>query len=355
MNKKKSLLWAILFLVALHSFAQVGMGIEKPNAAAMLDINSSNKGILVPRVALNSTTFDLDGLPTQPNGLLIYNTGGALAEGFYFWNGTEWENLLSSAIIAPQIEDLDCNNAILEPLTFMAGVPYVGILKVPYTGGNGGKYPAQKCVSALSGNTSLTACLKAGILEHGRGYLLYDVTGTPTSSSPVGATFPVSFGNKTCEVKVGYTENATMMSTFSVGPLVPVSNNGGSQRVVTSFDGKFSVRIFVAPGNTLNNGNFQIRHNLSPLVTIMWNGLTGNSSINAMANNSFLLENRQTWYSIGPQNVTTPEQRNYIWTTTDVKDKTVYHLTAMIGNASPSNFQSDKTIIFLKIEQIQAN
>lgn len=356
MNKKKNLLWAIFLLVALQVYAQVGMGTKEPNIAAMLDITSSNKGVLVPRVVLQSITFDLDSVPDQPNGLLVYNTGGVLAEGFYFWNGTEWENLLSSAIIAPQISSLDCDNSILEPPTFTAGTPYVGILRVPYIGGNGGKYPVQKCVSATSGNTSLTACLKAGTLEQGRGYLLYDVTGTPTSNSPIGATFPVSFGNKTGQVKVGYTVDASITSTFSVGPLLPVSNaEGGYQRIVTSFDGKFSVRLHVGKNNVLQNGSLQIRHNISDMVTIMWNGFISTTSINAQASNNFLMNVNQVWYKWGQQNVSVPEQRNYIWTTTDVTDQTVYHLNAMIGTSTPNIFHADSTIIFLKIEQIQAN
>ena len=37
-------------------YAQVGIGTLTPNASAMLDINSSNKGLLVPRVNLISLT-----------------------------------------------------------------------------------------------------------------------------------------------------------------------------------------------------------------------------------------------------------------------------------------------------------
>ncbi|MDR2118619.1 MAG: hypothetical protein LBP25_03690 [Tannerellaceae bacterium] len=361
MNKKKNLLWMVSFLMAFRAFSQVGIGIEKPDSASILEIKSSNKGVLIPRVMLKSIKFDLDSLPGQPTGLLIYNKGGVLAEGFYFWNGAEWENLVSSTTIDPKIDGLDCSHALLEPQTFAAGVAYVGILRVPYVGGNGGKYPARECVSAISGNTGLKACLKAGILEQGRGYLVYDVTGTPTSSSPVGATFPISFGNHTCQVTVGDIESATMTSTFSVGPLIPVAGTTNNfQRVVTSFDGKFSVRIYVN-GGSLSNGYLQIRHNVSSNITIMWNGLTSTNSLNGSANNQYQLTHLQSWYGAwGPNNISIPEQRSYIWTTTDVTDKTVYHLTVMIGSSTPGSISANaenmkNTNIFLKIEQIQAN
>ncbi|MDR1557977.1 MAG: hypothetical protein LBS88_13255 [Tannerellaceae bacterium] len=356
MNKKKSLLWAMSF-VAVRAFAQVGIGTEKPDPAAMLDVASQERGVLIPRVELRSITFDLDGLPGQPKGLLVYNTGVDLAGGFYFWNGVEWENLESSSVIAPQIATLECNHAILEPPTFRAHQPYIGILKVPYTGGNGGKYPAGANIAATSGNTSLTACLRAGRLEAGRGYLLYDVTGTPGAGSPVGATFPIVFGDKSGEAKVGYTESATMTSTFSIGDLVPLSDGTGHQRVVTSFDGKFSVRCFVDKTNPLTSGRLQIRHNTPDSVAIMWNGLTSKTVLYGTAGNQFILHPSKTWYpspgTWGTEYFTTAEQRSYIWTTTDVKDKTVYHLTFML--AAPGSGNKENCNVFLKIEQIQAN
>lgn len=49
----------IFFLVLLTSnsfFAQVGIGTNQPHPSAALDIQSSNKGILLPRVELHSLT-----------------------------------------------------------------------------------------------------------------------------------------------------------------------------------------------------------------------------------------------------------------------------------------------------------
>ncbi len=91
----------LLLLGFSFAKAQVGIGIASPNASAMLDISSGNKGLLIPRVALNSLT-DNTTVPSPATGLLIWNSGsGSLtAQGFYFWNNSQW-NLLSPATATP--------------------------------------------------------------------------------------------------------------------------------------------------------------------------------------------------------------------------------------------------------------
>ncbi|MCD6566283.1 MAG: tail fiber domain-containing protein [Bacteroidales bacterium] len=71
------------------------------NAAAMLDVKSVNKGLLVPRVALVSTTDPVS--VTKPDGLLVWNTstsGTYDDPGFYYWSvlNSNWVKVGSSAI-----------------------------------------------------------------------------------------------------------------------------------------------------------------------------------------------------------------------------------------------------------------
>ena len=79
----------------------IGIGISIPNASSLLDINSSNKGLLIPRINLVSET-DLTTILNPPISLLIYNTNNALpdGDGFYFWNGNKWSKFATRTNLA---------------------------------------------------------------------------------------------------------------------------------------------------------------------------------------------------------------------------------------------------------------
>ena len=78
--------------------AQVGIGTPVPNSSAQLDIESTNKGVLIPRVALKSSLDALTITSGNVESLLVYNTGAAsdLLAGFYFWQGAEWKRLVDA-------------------------------------------------------------------------------------------------------------------------------------------------------------------------------------------------------------------------------------------------------------------
>lgn len=85
--------FAMLFLMIQAVSAQNGIGTSQPNKASLLDLSSSSKGVLIPRIALTSLTsfspisggagFD----SKTANSLLVYNTTTAtgLTPGYYFW------------------------------------------------------------------------------------------------------------------------------------------------------------------------------------------------------------------------------------------------------------------------------
>lgn len=94
LQMKKNL--AVLFVFATCIMFSQNVAINAsgapPNASAMLDVSSTNKGILVPRVSLLSTT-DVVTIPSPAVSLMVYNqntgmTGGGV--GYYWWNGTIW-------------------------------------------------------------------------------------------------------------------------------------------------------------------------------------------------------------------------------------------------------------------------
>lgn len=191
--------------VVIMDNGSVGLGTGTPNASAVLDITATNKGMLIPRVALTSST-DVTTITSPAAGLLVYNTGtGALTfKGFVFWNGTEWRQIDNTIALNPVITNLKCSDAILSPTQLIAGTPYSGYMYVPYKGGNGSNYSAGSSIISL-GNTGLTATLQPGKLAFGDGTFSYLVTGTPSQNSPNLASFtlPTTFGATGCTTNVG--------------------------------------------------------------------------------------------------------------------------------------------------------
>lgn len=85
--------YIILFLLFVTNLiqAQVGIGTTSPNASSILDITSTNSGLLIPRVALTGTS-DVTTIPSPATSLLVYNSGFG-PNGFYYWNGSVWVQL----------------------------------------------------------------------------------------------------------------------------------------------------------------------------------------------------------------------------------------------------------------------
>lgn len=93
-----------LIIVSLSFLIEAqNVGINSTGAApancAMLDISASDKGLLVPRVALTNVTIYLPLIGTPVAGLLVYSTAaptGGNGTGYYYWTGTLWANLIDN-------------------------------------------------------------------------------------------------------------------------------------------------------------------------------------------------------------------------------------------------------------------
>lgn len=100
---KNNLFLTILFILTTLYLNSQNLGINEdgsaPNGDAILDVKSENKGLLVPRVELTSTTSNAPLSAGLPNSILVYNTASVndVVPGYYYWNGTSWLKLISSA------------------------------------------------------------------------------------------------------------------------------------------------------------------------------------------------------------------------------------------------------------------
>ena len=89
----KTLVTLLLLFVCVFTQAQVKIG-NNPNtinANSLLELESTNKGFLPPRVALNDASLVAPLTGTVPAGMLVFSSGGTLADGYYYWNGAQWK------------------------------------------------------------------------------------------------------------------------------------------------------------------------------------------------------------------------------------------------------------------------
>jgi hypothetical protein len=91
--KKIGLIIALMLTIGVlfsHAQDNVGIGTTTPHSSALLDLTAADKGLLIPRVTLVDVTDGVNPVNGPETGLLVYNSAGALAQGFYYWDGTEW-------------------------------------------------------------------------------------------------------------------------------------------------------------------------------------------------------------------------------------------------------------------------
>ncbi|MEI6434995.1 MAG: FISUMP domain-containing protein [Bacteroidota bacterium] len=125
--KKQLLLFTVVGLVTLFGgriFSQVGINLNgsSPDPSAMLDVESSNKGLLPPRIQLISTIVSTPVV--QPaTGLLVYNIAEAglapnnVSPGYYHWDGTKWApHMMPKGINPGDLFYWDGNRLIFLPI-----------------------------------------------------------------------------------------------------------------------------------------------------------------------------------------------------------------------------------------------
>ena len=86
-------------LMRIQSDGRVGIGTENPEESALLDLNSTSKGFLPPRM----THAERDAITSPATGLFIYQTDNIA--GFYNYNGTEWGPVGNGAFAIDDLSD----------------------------------------------------------------------------------------------------------------------------------------------------------------------------------------------------------------------------------------------------------
>lgn len=92
MKKIALILFCNVLLITniINAQQNVGFGTSTPHPSALLDMTSTNKGLLIPRVTLVDLNNGTTPVNAPATGLLVYNSAGSLTKGFYYWDGTQW-------------------------------------------------------------------------------------------------------------------------------------------------------------------------------------------------------------------------------------------------------------------------
>lgn len=126
----KKIAFSIILLCGSYYYgtAQVGIGTTTPDASSILHVESSDKGVLVPRL----TTAQRNGITTPANGLLVFNTTTNRLEYNSGTTGTPvWSPLISNPVSA------DANNIIssgTDSGAYLGTTTYIGKFIISSTG-----------------------------------------------------------------------------------------------------------------------------------------------------------------------------------------------------------------------------
>ena len=240
----------------------LGVGTVVPDASSLLDVSSTSKGLLPPRM----TVTQRNAIVNPANGLILFNITSGCPNYYYNGNWREW----CGSVVNPLITALSCGTASLTGSLISNQAANAVSISIPYTGGNGAQYAAQSVNS--TDVLGLTATLSVGYFAAGLGNLVYTITGTPATDG--NASFALTIGGQSCTVVVAVASLPAVISVLncasvttsgtltsgtvasSVSSTVPyIGGNGGSYSTQTiSSTGVTGLTATLTSG-TLSNGS----------------------------------------------------------------------------------------------------
>jgi uncharacterized protein (TIGR02145 family) len=103
-------IFALAFIGLSTTYGQVGVGTNSPDASAALEVQSTEKGFLPPRMS----TLERNAIESPAEGLVIYNTD---LNSLEFYNSEDWISAIDGEIVSsPVVESGACQGAFEEIL-----------------------------------------------------------------------------------------------------------------------------------------------------------------------------------------------------------------------------------------------
>lgn len=183
----KNLLCILGLVLCITANGQMGIGTATPNASSILELKTTNKGFLPPRM----NDLQRDSIAAPVTGLTIFNTNSGCLN---IYIDTAWFEFCGVPV--GNIAAISCTDTV-QTGSLRAGEAAVGVnTVVRYSNANGGSHSGVTVNS--TGVTGLSATLAAGSFAKGSGELVFAISGTPASVGE--AAFAFSIGGKTCTI-----------------------------------------------------------------------------------------------------------------------------------------------------------
>jgi hypothetical protein len=319
MNKKILMLISLLCFLA-QTWAQVSVNTSGavPHSSAMLDVTSSTKGMLIPRMS----TTQREAIALPATGLLVYDN---TVHQFYYFNGTTWLALPNSAaagsgwLLGGNAATNPATNFIgttdNQPLIFKIGNASAGRIGLNNNTSLGG---SSHILAGGSENTSIGAfssTLTTGNNNTGLGFSsLYSNVGG-NNNTAVGANALINNTTGSNNSMFGFNAkplNTTQTNATALGAQAQVDCD--NCLVLGSVNGTNSATatVKVGIGKTNPNYNLDLKGNASiegpPLVAGSFVNLTAGGGL-VLANNS---NNIYTIFDGGSMQVQSPNSNPLI-------------------------------------------
>lgn len=257
-----------MLALAQQGFAQtnnVGIGTTKPDQSAMLDLQSTQKGLLIPRMSL----LQRGTIINPATGLMVYQTD--MLSGFYFYDGKEWKPLSTDTAansVSQDPNDWTMNgNPGTDPATHFIGTTNNVGLRFKVNGTSSGLIDVDPKANVFLGYVAggynplaMTGTKNAGI---GRAALLSNTTGNDNSAIGGNSLFSNTTGNG----NVAF----------------------GSEALLANTTGSYNIGIGTGPLHTNTIGNYNVGIGYRALYnnTGSYNFALGNSALETNTTGTF--------------------------------------------------------------------
>ena len=234
----KRILVLICFISSISLNAQTAIGTFTPDPSAKLDVFSTTKGFLPPRM----TSVQRSSISNPAAGLIVYQTDGT--SGLYYYNGTTWIFIINSATNVVSVVNGGTGTTTATGIGSVVLSVNPNIETLSVSSGNT-QFPSSINVTPTTHSTSKRAALWLdgwGIMQD----ILGDGTKNFSISQTYNSTYPPRFFINT-EGNVG------------IGTSTPSSKlniSGGGVRIFNGFPNNNTIRPSI---NTLSIGNYEIR------------------------------------------------------------------------------------------------